>query len=179
MADFALGKWIRPPLEDAASRLAAFGAGSLVLVLAALLVGLAALPSIARGHFWLGLFLILLSRLIVALGRAGADAREQRLAAAFEPIVLASVPFAFALDDPSSALSATLLLLGLIAAGASSLLANGAPALKRSDVAICIAAFGLACLRPQWFALIAYMLAFICFTAAGVRIAVVFTRGGV
>ena len=155
-----------------------FGAGSLVLVVAALLAGLAALPSIARGHFWLGLVLILLSRLIDAIGRVGASARELRLAAAFELIVLASIPFAFALDDPSSALSATLLLFGLIAAGASSLFANDARALKRSDVAICIAAFALACLRPQWFALIAYMLALFCFIAAGVRIAFVFTRSG-
>jgi hypothetical protein len=177
MPEFALGKWIGPPLEGAASRLVAFGVGSSVLVLATLLVGLAALPSIARGHFWLGLFLILLSRLIDALGRTGAGARELRLAAAFEPIVLASVPFGFALNDPSSALAATLALFGLIAAGASSLFASDSPALKRSDVAICVAAFALACLRPQWFALIAYMLALFCFIAAGVRIALVFTRG--
>ena len=176
MADFALGKWFRPPLEDAAARLAALGANPLVLVVAALFAGLAALPSVAQGHFWLGLVLILLSRLIDAIGQAGARARERRLAAAFELIVLASVPFAFALNDPSSALSVTLLLFGLIAAGASSLFANEARALGRGDAAICVAAFALACLRPQWFALIAYMLALFCFIAAGVRIAFAFAR---
>lgn len=176
MADFALGKWIRPPLEDAASRLAAFGVGSLVLIITALIAGLVAVPSIARGHFWLGLLLILLSRLIDAIGQAGARERERRLAAAFELIIFASIPFAFALNDPSSALSATLLLFGLIAAGASSLFANEARALKRSDAFICVAAFALACLRPQWFALIAYMLALFCFIAAGVRIAFAFAR---
>ena len=176
MADFALGKWIRPPLEDAASRLAALGVGSLVLILTALIAGLAALPSIAQGHFWLGLVLIPLSRLIDAIGQVRADTREQRLAAAFETIVLASIPFAFALNDPSSALSATLLLFGLIAAGASSLFANNTGALRRGDVVICVTAFALACLRPQWFALIAYMLALFCFIAAGVRITFAFAR---
>jgi hypothetical protein len=178
MADFALEKWIRPPMEDAASRLAALGVSSLVLAVVALVTGLAALPSIAQGHFWLGLVLILLSRLIDAIGQVRADTREQSLAAAFETIVLASIPFAFALNDPSSALSATLLLFGLIAAGASSLFANEARALGRSDVAICVAAFALACLRPQWFALLAYVLALFCFVAAGARIALVFTRSG-
>jgi hypothetical protein len=176
MPDFALGKWTRPPLEDAAARLASLGANSLVLVIAALIAGLAALPSIARGHFWLGLALILLSRLIAVLGQVGVSAREQRLAAAFEIVFLGSVPFAFALGDPTSALSATLLLFGLIAAGAVSLFANEVRALARSDVAVCVVAFALACLRPQWFALIAYMLALFCFAAAGVRIALALTR---
>jgi len=178
MADFALGKWFRPPLEDAAARLAALGANPLVLVVAALFAGLAALPSVAQGHFWLGLVLILLSRLIDAIGQVHAGAREQKLAAAFELIVIGSIPFAFALNDPSSSLSAALLLFGLITAGASSLFANEAAALRRSDVAICVAAFVLACLRPQWFALIAYMLALFCFVAAGARIALVLTRSG-
>lgn len=179
MADFALGKWIRPPLEGAAARLTAHGVGSLVVVVGALVSGLAAMPSIARGHFWLGLVLIFFSRLIDAIGQVGASARERRLAAAFELIVLASVPFAFALGDPASALSATLLLFGLIAAGASSLFANDARALKRSDAFICFGAFVLACLRPQWFALIAYVLALFCFIAAGARIAFALTRSGV
>jgi hypothetical protein len=178
MADFALAQWIRPPLEDLASRLAALGLGSLALIFASLLAGLAALPAIALGHFWLGLVLILLSRLIDAIGRVGVEPRELRLAAAFELIFLASIPFAFALNDPASALSAALLLFGLIAAGASALFASDARALKRSDVFICVAAFALACLRPQWFALIAYMLALFCFVAAGARIALVFARSG-
>ena len=178
MADFAPGKWIRPPLEDAATRLTVLGMGSLALIIAALITGLAAVPSIARGYFWLGLVLILISRLIDAIGQVGASAHERRLAATFELIFLASIPFAFALNDPSSALSATLLLFGLIAAGASSLFANDARGPKRSDMAICVAAFALACLRPQWFALIAYMLALFCFIVAGVRIAFALTRSG-
>ncbi len=177
MADFALGRWIGPALESAAAQLAALGVRSLVLIVVALVVGLAALPVIAQAHFWLGLVLILLSRLIDAVGREIVGPREQRLAAAFEPIVLAGVPFAFALNDPASALSAVLLLFGMIASGASSLFANEARALGRSDAAICVAAFSLACLRPQWFALIAYMLALFCFIAAGARTAFALTRG--
>ena len=177
MPDLALGKWIRPPLEDAAARLAALGAGSRVLIVAALVTGLTGLPFIARNHYGSGLVLILLSRLIAAIARIGAAEREQKLAAAFETIFLASVPFAFALGNPTSALSATLFLFALIAAGAASLFADEARALARSDVALCIAAFALACLRPNWFALIAYMLALFCFVAAGMRIALAFTRG--
>lgn len=164
-------------METVAARLAALGAGSLVLIVAALVMGLAALPFIARNRYWPGLVLILLSCLIAAIARIGAVEREQKLAAAFEVIFLASVPFAFALGNPTSAISATLLLFALIATGAASLFANDARALARSDVAVCIAAFALACVRPDWFALIAYMLALFCFAAAGMRVALAFTRG--
>jgi hypothetical protein len=177
MADFALGKWLVPPLEEVAARLAAFGIGSVACIASGLVVGLAALPSIARGHLWLGLILILLSRIVAAIGRVNAGAREADLAGAFELIFLASVPFAFALNDPHSALSATLLLFGLIAAGAAALFADTRRGLAASDVAVCVAAFALACLHPDWFAPVAYMLSFFCFAAAGMRIASAFTRG--
>lgn len=165
-------------MEDAAARLAALGAGSRVLIVTALIAGLAALPFIARGRYWPGLVLIPVSRLVAAIGQVGAGAREQGLIGAFEMIFLASIPFAFAIGDPPSALSATLLLFALIAAGAASLFANEARALARGDVVVCVAAFALACLRPQWFALIAYTLALFCFIAAGARIAFALTRSG-
>jgi hypothetical protein len=178
MPDFALEKWIRPPLEDASARLGALGFGSPVLVIGGLVLGLAALPAIATGRFWPGLVLILLSRAVATLGGVNAGARDAALAAAFELIVLASIPFAFALNDPASALSASLLLFAMMAAGAASLFANDRRALATGDVAMCIAAYAISCLRPDWFALIAYMLSLFCFVAAGVRIASAFTRSG-
>jgi hypothetical protein len=65
-----------------------------------------------------------------------------------------------------------------MAAGAASLFANDRRALATGDVAMCIAAYAISCLRPDWFALIAYMLSLFCFVAAGVRIASAFTRSG-
>lgn len=176
MPNPALGTWIRPQLEIAAARLASFGAGSLLLVVGSFVAGLAVLPSIATGRFWLGLVLILLSRVIAVIGGVKAGAREANLASAFELIFLASVPFAFALNDPGSGLAASLLLFAMIAAGAASLFANSNGALAPLDVALCVAAFVLSCLRPDWFALIAYLLSVFCFAAAGARIALVFTR---
>jgi hypothetical protein len=105
-----------------------------------------------------------------------AGARELRLGAAFEVMFLAGVPFAFALDAPGSALSASLLLFGLIASATASLFANAGRGLATGDVAIGIIASALACLRPDWFALIAYMLALACFVAAGARIALAYSR---
>ena len=169
-------KWIGPLRADAAARLAALGVGARVLMFAAFIGGLATLPSIATGHFWLGITFILLSHATAWIGGMNADARGTDLASAFELIVLSGIPFAFALHDPSSGLSASLLLLAMIAAGAASLFANSDRKLSGLDVMICVAAFVLACLRPDWFALIAYVLSLFCFVSAGARIALAFTR---
>jgi hypothetical protein len=176
MPDFALEKWIRPSLEDAAARLGKRGLSRFVLLAVGFVIGLAALPVIAAGRFWLGLALMLLSRAVAAIGRVNAGLREERLGGAFELIFLGSIPFAFALNEPRCALSASLLLFGLIAAGAASVFANADRVLARGDVAVCIAAYALSCLRPEWFALIAYFLSVFCFIAAGARIALAFTR---
>jgi hypothetical protein len=176
MAGFALNKWIRPSLEGTVARLAALGLGPTALLVASLVIGLTALPSVATGRFRLGLTLILLSRAVAAIGGTNAGAREARLGAAFELIFVASIPFAFALNDPTCALAASLLLFGLIVAGAASQFANVDHPFAASDVALCVAAYAISCLRPQWFALIAYILAVFCFIAAGARIALAFSR---
>jgi hypothetical protein len=179
MANFMLAKWIRPPLEEVAARSAALGISSLILIVAGLGAGFVALLSIARGFFWVGAAFILLSRLFAAIGQVNATEREFGLAAAFDLIFLAGVPFAFALNDPGAGLSATLLLFGLIAAGAASFFANVRRALAARDIAVCVAAYSLACLRPHWFVLIAYVLGLFCFVTAGMRMAVAFVRGDV
>lgn len=171
-------KWIGPLRAVAAARLAAAGFGTRASVFIAFASGLAALPSIATGHFWLGLIFILLSRALAAISPTAAKTSDVDLESALDVIFLASIPFAFALNDPASALSASLLLFALIAAGAASLFANSARALATLDVAICIAAFVLCCVRPDWFALIAYMLSVFCFVAAGARIALAVARSG-
>ena len=176
MPDFLFERWIGLLRADAAARLAALGVNSIQLIAGGFVAGLAALPSIATGRFWLVAAFILLSRAMAWIGGVNANARGADLASAFELIVLASIPFAFALRDPSSGLSASLLLFAMIAAGAASLFANSNRRLSRLDVAICVAAFVLACLRPDWFALIAYLLSLFCFVSAGARIALAFTR---
>jgi hypothetical protein len=178
MPDFALEPWIKPQLERAAARLASFGVSTAYLVAGSLVAGLAALPSIATGRFWLGLVLILLSRAVAIIGAVNSGVRETNLAAAFDVIALASLPFAFALNDPSAGLVASLLLFAMIAAGAASLFADANRALAPLDVAICVAAFAISCLRPDWFALAAYVLSIFCFVAAGTRIALAAMRSG-
>jgi len=176
MPDFLFEKWIGPLRVDAAARLAVLGMGTRALMFAAFIGGLAALPSIATGRFRLGIAFILLSRAIAWIGGAAANLREADMASTFELIFLASIPFAFALHDPSSGLSASLLLFSMIAIGAASLFANPNGRIAAIDIAICVAAFVVACLRPDWYALIAYLLSLFCFVSAGARIALAFTR---
>jgi hypothetical protein len=171
-------KWIGPLRAEASARLAELGISARILVFVAFAVGLAALPSIATSRFSLGLGFILLSRFLAVISLTNAKAPETDLAAAFDLIFLASVPFAFALNNPSVGLAGSLQLFAMIAAGAASLFANSGRGLASLDIAICVAGFVLACLRPDWFALIAYVLSLFCFVAAGARIALAFTRSG-
>lgn len=129
--------------------------------LAAFLVGLAALPAIGFGRAWLGLALILMSR---ALAFAASD--DGARGTALDLVFFASLPFAFALADPSRALAATFLLFGFVAASAM-----GERGTHRIDAIVCTLAFAVACAFPGRFSLVAYGLGLACFAVAGVRIA--------
>jgi len=153
---------VRAPLAHAAARLSALGASGTSLAAASLVVGLIAVPAIGYGHFWIGLGLILLSR---AIALVAAETEASTLAAALDPIFFASLPFAFALADPSRALAATFLLFAFVADVAA------APRAWRGiEHAVAALAFMGACLFPAWFSLIAYGLGLACFALAGFRI---------
>lgn len=175
MLDYFLAK-ITDARVAIAMRLSAFGVGTAAQIGVGFVLALSSVPLIASGHNWLALPVLLLGVLISAIGRANANVRVAALSAAFDFIVFAAVPFAFALADPARALAAAFLLFGMIAAGAAALFANEDRELANIDIASCIFAFALACLVPQWFSLIAYVLGLLCFIAAGARFALALTR---
>jgi len=162
----------------AAMRLAALGIGTFVQLGAGFLVALIAVPLIAAGHSWIALPVLLAGLGLMAVAGTGASARVAELSSAFALIVLAGLPFAFALNDPARALAAIFLMFGMTAAGAASLFANAGRGLARTDTALCICAFAFACLLPVWFSLVAYALGLSCFMAAGARIALAVARSG-
>jgi hypothetical protein len=163
---------------QAAAQLAARGIVSGMVITAGFVIALAAMPLVATGHSGIALAGLLLGLTLSAVGRTNAEERVWRLSAALDLIVFASVPFAFALADPSRALAASFLLFGLIAAGSASLFANAHRAIAILDALVCVAAFAVACLVPEWFSLNAYVLGVLCFVAAGTRVALVLTRSG-
>jgi hypothetical protein len=160
MAGFSFRNALDAPLAHAAGRASALGLSARRLLVLGLVLGLLGLPAIALGRFWIGLALILASRAVALVGRANASALAATLAAIF----FASLPFAFALADPTRALAA-----------AFALFAFGAfVSVRRIDTAaemICTVLFAIACVMPSWFSLIAYALGIACFIAAGMTLA--------
>src|SRR6202008_1991431 len=100
---------------------------------------------------------ILASRAVALVGRTDAPALAAKLAAIF----LASLPFAFALADPTRALSALFALFGLAALAGGSRIDAGREL-------ICTLLLAIACAVPSWFSLIAYGLGILSFIAVGV-----------
>ncbi len=83
----------------------------------------------------------------------------------------AGIAFAFALAEPDRALAAMFLMLGLVArtAALAGTAAPWAPSLiGKTELFL---AFALACLLPDRFSLIAYLVGTLCFVAAGSRVA--------
>lgn len=160
MPDLSLRRWLDAPLAHVAARAAALGLSAVVLLTAGLLLGLAALPSIALGHPWLGLACIALSRALALIGAAGARDLAPRLSAIF----WASLPFAFALADPSRALAAAFALFGFVAF-------VSVKRIEAMEEIVGTLAFAAACVFANGFSLIAYALGIACFIVAGIRLA--------
>ena len=182
MLDGVLKKRIDPPIAFLAAMLCRQGIGADAVTAAGLVLGLAAAAAIAFGQLWLGLVLILLSRL--ADGLDGAVARLTRLTdrggyldIVFDYIFYGAIPLAFAVLDPAAnALAAAVLLTSFYANGAS-FLAFAVMAEKRglstrqrgekslyfstglAEATETIATFVLFCLLPAHFAVIAYVFA--------------------
>lgn len=184
MFDTAFRTLIDAPLRFVARRLKTLGVGTDALTVAAFVLGLAAVGAVAVGYPLVGLALFLGNRLLEGL--AGAAAREESttelgsvLGAAFDLIVVAGMPFGFALTDPSRALAASFAMLGLLASGATRLalalfaaqrgLAADSGALVEG--ALITLAFVIACLLPDRFSIVAYVLGVLCFVVAGAYVA--------
>jgi len=167
---------VDPLLAPVARWLARRGLTANRLTVAAFVVGLAALPDIATRHYWAGLALLAVSRMLDILD--GAVAREtgptqlgRHLDMVLDTIFTACAPFAFALADPPRALAAMFLLLGLTVRAAA--LAPRAAVDSARFVMKCVffIGFGIACLFPSSFSIVCYALGILCFAMAGRDIA--------
>lgn len=145
-----------------AARAAASGVSSAALSIAGFAISLLALPLIARGCYAAGFAVFLLGRLADFFVVTEAGGRTH---IALNGIVYASMPFAFALADPTRALSACFLIFGFVAVCSVS-----EERTHPIDALICIMAFAIACFVPSWFGVIAYGLGIACFVVTGVRL---------
>lgn len=185
MFDAKLHPISRALADRAAAPLARLGVSAMGMTVAGFLIGLAALPAIATGHYQTGLALILINRLADALDgalarREGPTDRGAFLDASLDFMFYGSVPLAFALANPAqNALAACFVLLGFIGTG-SSFLAFASLAAKRgleaerfpkkgiyylgglTEGAETIAFFALICFVPQSFAWAASLFAALC-----------------
>lgn len=194
MFDARLRKRIDPIVERLATRLARLGATPNMVTLTGLGIGLVAAGAIALQHYWLGLILVLLSRLCDGLD--GALARQTRtsdfggfLDITLDFIFYGAIPLGFAIADPSAnALPAAILLFTFYANGAS-VLAFAIMAEKRglaetdgrggkslmftvglTEASETLFAFCLFCLFPAWFGPLALIFAAMTATTCGARI---------
>ncbi len=193
MFDRALQGVLRAPLARAATFLVRMRIGADALSFTGFGLGLAAAASIAFGHFLTGLALLLLSRLMDGLDGAVARATMPTDRGGFLDITLdflfyASIPLAFALQDPTAhALPAAVLLASFIGTG-SSFLAFAIVAAQRkmssmefpdkgfyflgglTEATETLIAFAAMCLWPAWFPQIAYGFAVLCAITTVLRI---------
>ncbi len=182
LLDGVLKKRIDPPIARLAAISCRLGIGADAVTVAGLVLGLAAAGAIAAGRLWLGLALILASRL--ADGLDGAVARLTRrtdrggyLDIVFDYIFYGAIPLAFAVLDPAANALPTAVLLASFYANGASFLAFAVMAEKRglsteqrgakslyfstglAEASETIATFVLFCLLPDHFAVIAYVFA--------------------
>jgi hypothetical protein len=162
------------------------------LTAASFVAGLGACAAVATHHYWWGLGSIPANRLLAGLGGAAARTTDAGDLGVFLETVLgviaaASIPFAFALADPGSALAAAFLIFGFAASEAaflafvSTAAMRGATSLRPVGLIESTETFlalALACAFPDWFGVIAYVLGALCFATAGMRVAEAVVRFG-
>lgn len=189
------------PLRDLTRSVLARGAAPLVrggatadwVSAGAFLVGLCAIPAIARHAYLAGLAFLLANRLIDALD--GAVARQTRatgrgafLDMTLDHIVFAGLPFGFALANPACGLAASFFVFAIAASGFSciflqrhvsqpgeTLYSFVGRIMEDTELTL---AFAIACFRPDWFAIVAYVAGVLCFLTAGSRIGYAVARLG-
>lgn len=156
-------------------------------------IGLLAIPAIALEAYWIGLAFILANRMADGLDGAVARLTEKTDRGGFLDIALdfifySSIPFAFALADPTdNALAAAFLIFSFIGTGCS-FLAYAIMAEKRglstdiqgqkslyylsglTEGTETIGLFVLACLLPGWFPVLAWVFGTLCWITTATRI---------
>jgi phosphatidylglycerophosphate synthase len=193
MLDRALHAAIKPVLNRAAQGLVRLGIAADAVTITGFVVGMAAAVAIALESYWVGLALLLASRLMDGLDGAVARATKPTDRGGFLDITLdflfyASIPLAFAIAHPAqNALPAAVLLAAFIGTG-SSFLAFAVIAEKHqvpstafpdksfyflgglTEATETLIAFAAMCLWPQWFPQIAYGFAVLCAITVAMRI---------
>ncbi|MEJ0025872.1 MAG: CDP-alcohol phosphatidyltransferase family protein [Rhizomicrobium sp.] len=180
MLDSLLRRHLDGPLAPAAAWLSARKVRGWTLTVSAFLCSAVAMLDIGHRDYLLGLALLALAGAFDSLDgpvarREGATPFGAYLDLVLSVIAAAGIAFAFALAAPDRALAAMFLMLGLVARTAA--LAGTLAAAPWAPVLIgkteLFVAFALACLLPDWFSIIAYLVGTLCFVAAGSRVAAV------
>lgn len=170
---------IDPALDAVGGGLFRSGISANAVTLAAFAIGMAAAVAIVFGHLWLGLVLILISRLGDGLDGAVAKRAGKTDLGGYLDIVLdfvfyGAIPLAFVLLDPTQNAVAGAVLLAAFYANGASFLAYAILAEKRgletsargpkslffttglAEATETIAVFVAFCLFPAWFPVLAY-----------------------
>jgi phosphatidylglycerophosphate synthase len=193
MLDGRARKIIEPTLSSIAEILKRIGLTPNQVTLAGFVLGLVAAGLIALDWYIAGLLFILVSRLADGLDGALAKITNSTDFGGYLDIVLdfafyGAIPLAFIFADPTAnALAGAVLIFSFYVNGAS-FLAFSTLAEKRSlstdirgaksiyfttglaEASETLALFALACLFPRWFAMLAWLFAFICFYTTLARI---------
>jgi phosphatidylglycerophosphate synthase len=181
-----LDGWARrrldPPLDGFGALMAKAGISANVVTVTAFIMGLAAATAIACSRFWLGLALLLVSRLGDGLDGAVAKVNGRTDLGGYLDIVLdfvfyGAIPIGFVLADPAANAVAGAVLVFSFYVNGSSFLAYAIMAERRkletdargakslffttglAEASETIAVFVAFCLFPDWFAPLAYAFA--------------------
>jgi len=156
----------RSVIAPARERLDALGIGAGILAALTLSFGIAAAVAVALHAYVPGLALFVLSRAAALIGYP-----EVSKLSTFDLVVYAALAFGFALAEPERALAASFLMFGLVLLAVSRLaFASKNPPSPRASlaaVAVVFVAVALACIRPDYFNLVAYIGGLVCFPVAG------------
>ena len=194
MLDPILRRLVGPPLDWAGRWFARRGATANQTTLAALAIGMMAVPLLAGGHYGSALAVILVNRLLDGLDGAiarhvGSTAFGGYLDIVCDMVFYAAVPLGFGLAVPANAIWAALLLASFVCTSAS-FLGRAIMAAQRREADAgqrgqksffyspgliegteTIAAFVLFCMFPSSFSWLAGALALLCFLTAFLRVA--------
>ena len=192
-----LDSWARRKIDPTLNRLARvtarMGVTPNMITLSGAAIGLAAAGAIALQYYWLGLVLLLLSRLGDGLDGAVARITGKTdlggyLDIVFDFIFYGAIPMGFVLADPeANAIAGAALILSFYINGASFLTyaimaeKRGLETTSRGSKSLyfttglaeateTIAVFVAFCVFPDWFAALAWMFAAICVYTAAARI---------
>lgn len=193
MLDNSVRRWIDPPINRFARKLAASGISANAITVFGFLSGVVAALVITYEYYYLGLVIILISRLADGLDGAVARVNKKTDLGGFLDITLdfffyGMIPLAFVFANPAAnAVAGATLIFTFYATGAS-FLAFALMSEKRgtseevrgskslvyttglAEATETITVFVLFCIFPNWFAVIAYSFAVVCLITVAARI---------